>query len=140
MPKEPWRHLGNMEGASGRVEVKLIVDAGQEIRLDSRSNTLGAELFHVKVTPHPLDSRGELASTIDPIREVIPAFGRFAGVYRPVDNAIPLTFIAGVFTGTSIKVQAPYKNENGFRWVVKIIPQEQIHQNSAGYRLDIYGR
>lgn len=123
------------------MERVLTVDAGQELRLDGHSDTLGVELFRVTATPWPLNELGELASTADALRVVIPPIGRFGGVYQVIDNnTVSRTFTAGVGTGISFRIQAPYENANGFRWSIKIPAQEQVHQNSAGYRVNVYGR
>ena len=139
--KERWKLIGSVDAGGGRVEKSITLDAGQEIRLQAHSLTLGLEGFYVDVKPHPLNELGELASTADALKVVVPPIGRFDAIYQLADDGIMRrSFTAGFGTGMSLDFQAPYENANGFRWFIKIPPQEQIHQNSAGYRIDIYGR
>lgn len=136
-----WKLLRSVDAGGGRVEVSVALDAGREIRLQAYSITLGLEGFFVDVRPHPLNELGELASTADALEVVVPPLGRFDGIYQLADDGnMRRSFAAGFGAGMSLEFQAPYENANGFRWYIKIPPQEQIHQNSAGYRIDIYGR
>ena len=139
--EERWKLIGSIDAGGGRVEKSIALDAGQDIKLQAHSITLGLEGFYVDVKPHPLDESGELASTADALNVVVPPMGRFDGIYQLADDGnMRRSFTAGFGTGMSLEFQAPYVNANGFRWFIKIPPQEQIHQNSAGYRIDIYGR
>lgn len=109
--------------------------------MDAYSDTLGAEGFYVNATPSPLDVNGNYADRIDPIVEILPPIGRFNGYYRLADDGvISRSFTAGFHSGMSVTISAPYDSAGGFRWRVEIPAQNQMHQNSAGYRLDIYGR
>ncbi|MDP5211279.1 hypothetical protein [Microbulbifer sp. 2205BS26-8] len=119
----------------------MTIDAGQKIRLDAYSDTHGLEGFYVKAKPLPLDENGGYADRIEPIIEVIPPIGSFDGYYRLADDGIiKKSFIAGFHNGMSMTISEPYDNPHGFRWRISIPPQEQLHQNSAGYRLDVYGQ
>lgn len=139
--EERWKLIGSIDAGGGRVEKSIVLDAGQDIRLQAHSITLGLEGFYVDVKPHPLDESGELASTADALNVIVPPMGRFDGIYQLADDGnMRRSFTAGFGTGMNLEFQAPYVNANGFRWFIKIPPQEQVHQNSAGYRIDIYGR
>lgn len=136
-----WRHIGSLGAGGGRVEKNLVLDAGQELKLQAYSDTLGLEGFYVDVTPWPLNELGELASTADALKVVVPPIGGFNGIYQMADDgSMKRSFTAGFGTGMSLEFRAPYENSDGFRWFIKIPPQEQLHQNSAGYRVDIYAR
>jgi len=102
---------------------------------------MGLEGFYVHVTPRPLDEFGKLASTADALKVVVPPVAGFDGIYR-VANELTMkrSLTAGFGTGMSSEFHAPYENKNGFSWLILIPPQEQLHQNSAGYRVVIYGR
>ena len=137
--EQPWLLLDTLEGTGGLIEKKTRVEA-RELKIEAYSDTSGIELFYVEVQHWPLDERGQLASTIEPVINVIPAVGGFNGIYKPVDNKTEkLVFTSGMGVGMTLGVSTPYDNKYGFSWDIRMPRQEQIHQNSAKYRVYIYG-
>lgn len=132
--------LGSLDAGGGRTEKSITVKARGGLEIKASSATLGAEGFRVVCIPHPLDEVGNLSDTADALEVVVPAIGPFNGLYRRVDDGrLLLNFTAGFGKGMKLKAKAPFISKFGFSWKVIVPAQEQIHQNSAGYSISIYG-
>ena len=121
------RLLGEVNGVGS----SATFDAGNTIRVEPYSHTLGLDLFHYEVDYHHYDTNGRLMPSFVPLDEWYnpsPAFRGYAATgfgsgFRSEDFVAPITS-----NNVSGRVQ----------WRVTIPVQPPTHGNSSGWNLKVY--
>jgi hypothetical protein len=124
-----WSQIGTIH----KGDSQFIFDAGSEIALQPWSATVGLQQFTATISAWPLNGTGE----VQPVHQA-----------PTINHTVNIPFASGLNSGVGIKVNAneqlgwnaTHFGNNGFRWSVSYRPQQDIHQNSSGYRIYIFGK
>lgn len=123
-PKRPKRLLGEVNGKGN----SAVFDAGQKIRIEPYSHTVGADPFSYEVDYHFYDRNSNLlpmAVPLDVFGNSVPAYVRHATTGFGVG-------------GPDMIFVAPSELYSYVQWRVTIPHQTQTNQNSMGWNLRVY--